>query len=262
MKQNEAYQAIRKRFQDGNGLDIHFFGSGNGARFFSDFLEHGEYYLGDAPDMLLRKGNEAIILEHFEFDGFPVRKGKGSLGRQELSRIEREVSTLAKSNGNAFLVDAIKANSTLDNLLKNVKSSFLRHYSHIEMYKKNLEDSGLIGETTLIKVMFLLEDVSPLGTLFEDKDARKTGVQYFMLARCREFLEWVKNYIKVNYILVFSPYGDRDSVWFIDTTELEFYEKQAIDYRKMYYLPSSTQVMAIDSTIPESESVNEIIQRM
>ena len=41
----------------------------------------------DAPDMLVRKDNIALIIEHFEFDSYRVTR-KGSQNRREQSRIE------------------------------------------------------------------------------------------------------------------------------------------------------------------------------
>ena len=38
--------------------------------------------------MFIKLGNHALIIEHFEYDGYHVRKGKGSSGRQKLKIIE------------------------------------------------------------------------------------------------------------------------------------------------------------------------------
>ena len=79
--ENEAVHALFKNYTETSGMDIRFLGTGMSARYFADFVQNGTYYADDAPDMILKKGNEAIIIEHFEFDSYHVGR-KGSPGRE------------------------------------------------------------------------------------------------------------------------------------------------------------------------------------
>ena len=67
--QNEAVRALFKNYSEEDGMDIRFLGTGNGARYFADFAQNGNYYADDAPDMMLKKGNEVIIIEHTHSKG-------------------------------------------------------------------------------------------------------------------------------------------------------------------------------------------------
>ena len=60
--QNEAVHALFKNYSKENGMDIRFLGTGDGARYFADFLQTASYYVGDAPDMLLKKEMKQLLL--------------------------------------------------------------------------------------------------------------------------------------------------------------------------------------------------------
>ena len=109
---NEALHALWKNFSEENGMDIRFLGTGNGARHFADFVQNGSYYIGDAPDMLLKKGNEVIIIEHFEFDCYHVER-KGSLGRREMARIQKQEDSVEATTDGVTFADEIKGKCSL-----------------------------------------------------------------------------------------------------------------------------------------------------
>lgn len=253
MKENEAYQALSKNFPNSGGMDIHFYGSGNGARCFADFVEHGAYYLGDAPDMLIIKENGAIIIEHFEFDSYHVRKRGGSPGRQELNRIQAAKDELTPTEEGVFFHDEIKAKSSYLDLIANVTRSFEKHYSRVPVYKKNLKELGLINDTMDVRVLFLLEDVSPLGTMVSERKGWDSKILPLVLALCEDFLDLLNESPELDYVLCCSSAGEQDFVWFVDCAELSEYYKNMVDYKNMDFLNFNTQVMGVKISMPRKE---------
>lgn len=255
--ENEAYRAIYSRFIKTNCLPLHFLGTGKGVRYFSEFLRDGEYYLGDAPDMLLKKNNEAIVVEHFEFDSYHVSKGKGSAGRREIKRIQRKVETLPFAVEGNFYNDEIRVPCSYRDFITNVKHSFERHYTHIEMYKSNLKKLGLIDETTVIKILFLIEDVSPLGSIASGRNLREARPCPIVLAQCEEFLTLLSEKPDVDYVLSFSSAGEKDYAWFIDTLELDEYLEHTVDYQSMYFMNFTPQIAGFKIKIAGDNDNNE-----
>ena len=56
----------------------------------------------------------------------------------------------------------------------------------ITKYKENLIRYGLIDHSTQVKVMFLVEDVSPLGSMVIDNDGKQRPI---IVLICKEFLD-------------------------------------------------------------------------
>ena len=251
---NEAYQAILKRFEKKDGLTLHLYGSDASATSFANLLENGAIYLGDAPDMFIKLGNHALIIEHFEYDGYHVRKGKGSSGRQKLKIIEENAK-----KGDGFYSGIINAKSSLGDLLTNIARSFEQHYSHIPLYKGNLMEHALIDDHTEVKTLFLLEDTSPLGTLFSGANEFNPDICYFMPALSNEFLDILQSHPDVDYILNFSNAGGKDVAWFIDSNELDAFREHTVDYSNMLFYPSEAHVILGKKCVSRSEINNEKI---
>lgn len=252
MKENEAYQAI-KNYSDSDGMKILFHGTGNGARRFADFFAHGILYQGDAPDMLMVKENEAIIIEHFEFDSCHVRRGKGSPARQELNRIQIAEDALIATEDGVFFNDEIKAKSSYSDLIANVTRSFKKHYSHIAMYKNNLTTLGLINDAMDVRVLFLLEDASPLGTMVSERKGFNSKIRPLVLPLCEDFLDLLRESPDLDYVLCCSSAGEENYVWFIDCREIDEYDKHKVDYTNMDFLSFNTQVMGVKFSIPRKD---------
>ena len=102
-------------------------------------------------------------MEHFEFDCYQ-RTRKGSSYRLEEARIQRAFDALPLVGNKAVLHDAINAPNSYEDYIKNVKQSFDEHYAKIDSYIQNLISDNVISDDSEVKVMFLIEDVSPLGT--------------------------------------------------------------------------------------------------
>lgn len=261
MEENEAWETIQKYFSKNNELTIHFFGSGDNPRMFSEFVQTGQFYVGDTPDMLLRKGNTAIIIEHFEIDSSRANR-KGSSCRKELSRIERAEKLVEYSEEGTFFHDEISVNSSYAFLLENVKKNFEHHYSHIGMYRENLKKWGLIAETDVVKVMFLIDDVSPLGTIAVPIDDRNAKPCPVVLAQSKEFLELMQKSPDVDFVLACSGAGNQDFLWFIDNNQLDSYFSNIIDYESMDFLDITPHIFSFKMAIPSDVSciaVDEIV---
>jgi len=151
---NDAIQALFKNYSEADGMDIHFLGTGNGAHYFKEFVQQGSYYVGDAPDMMLKKENEVIIIEHFEFDCYHVGR-KGSPGRKEMDRIQKAENSLKATQEGVVFSDEIKGKNSFQDLMTNLFRSFREHYSRIPKYKENLMKYGLIDQSTQVKLCFL-----------------------------------------------------------------------------------------------------------
>lgn len=79
------------RYFGKDGTEMYFWGHGNGVKKFLNFYQYGKMRFGDAPDRVILKNKEALIVEHFEFDCYCANR-KGSQLRKEQSRIKREIN--------------------------------------------------------------------------------------------------------------------------------------------------------------------------
>lgn len=245
---NEAYDLLQQIIASENGLNIHFYGSSTSANKVAQQLQNGDVYLRDAPDLLIKYENDALIVEHFEFDSYHVRRKKGSLGKREISRIDKIGDSIQPTEEGAFFHDQINADTSYSDYLQNVTNVFCKHYNHILMYKENLLKDGLINATTSVKVMFLIEDTTTLGAMALDK---KADIHHIFLSHCKPFLDLLKASPDVNYILACSSTSNRYFSWFIDCSQLDAYYEKVVDYENMDFLDFTPQVTGFKILVPE-----------
>ena len=229
---NREYNVFERYFSNQNYMAFEYCGSPESLDNFWSMYVKGELIEGNAPDMVLVKENEAIIMEHFEFDSFPSNR-KGSIRAQEEERIDRVYDRKEATTDGVYFSEAIKSVNSYENYVKNVKKYFLKHYSKVESYKTNLKDRGIIDDNTDLKVMFVIEDKSTLGTIVVDENKQTKLV---MLHRSPEFLQMFSECADVDYILFFTSFGEKDYASFIDRNNLTAYFDAALDYKNMRFL--------------------------
>ena len=228
---NEAIKTLAQYFCNDSNI-IEFWGSDIGVNMFIDFLQNGKTIACDAPDMVLLKDNMAIIVEHFEFDSSHTDR-KGSSSRIEEARINREIREKMAISSEYVHQDAINASCSYQDYVANVTKNFLHHYNQIEKYKQNLISKKIITEDTIVKIMFLIEDVSPIGSIAFGNINGKAQKLPITLAQCPEFLDLVERHDKIDFVLCCSYACDSEYVWFIDCDEVPAYREKQIDYANM-----------------------------
>lgn len=246
---NELLKAINTYFSSDDGTSMRYYGTGATAKAFADIFQTGELLIGDAPDMLICKNEEALIIEHFEFDSYKVTQ-KGSQNRREQSRIDRLENKLAPTEAGTYFHDKIHGHSSYQNYIQNVCRNFEEYLRRIDTYKENLKGYGLIDDTKSVKVLFFIEDTSPLGSMVVDQSKEPPSVQPINLGQCQEFLSLLNNSPDVDYVLACSMAGSIKVVWFIDRNEIGEYLKEAIDYSKMQFIDCESQVSGFQLLIP------------
>lgn len=246
---NEAVRALFKNYSENDGMDIRFLGTGKGAHHFADFVQNAAYYADDAPDMVLKKGNEVIIIEHFEFDSYHVSR-KGSPGRREMARIQRNEDLVEATEDGVLFSDAIKGKASFQDLVSNLFCNFKAHYDRIPKYKENLRGYGLIDDATSIKVMFLIEDVSPLGSIVVNQNAKQKPIIVLLY---KKFLDLFRDATDLDYILACSSAADQNFLWFADRTEIDDYYNNTVDYEKMVFLDFDVQVVGFKMSFPREK---------
>lgn len=255
-RSDELLNAINKYFgfsgvSPHEETKMHYYGSDITVQEFVDMLQTGQMLFGDAPDMLIRKDNVALIIEHFEFDSYIVTR-KGSQNRREQSRVERLENNLIPTENGVYYHDAIHGFSSYQNYVKNVCRNFNEHYLQISTYKKNLISKGLIKDSTLVKVLFFIEDTSPLGSMVVDQKDDSCVVRAVCLGQCPEFLSLLVCKPDVNFVLACSEAGLDQIIWFIDRNEITEYQKEALNYSKMSFIASEPKVVGFKKLIPNN----------
>lgn len=204
--------------------------------FLTNILQMGQIVCDrDHPDMYVISGKQLLIIEHFEFDSYPRKRGKGSEFRREESRIDRKLDELEYHENGRTLIDAIHGESSYQNYLANAKLSFTKHYGEIENYKDRLREEGILTPQSKVKVLFFIEDVSPLGSV-AGTNAWSDDTELVTLARSKEFIEFMKGHDKVDFILAAGEYSGKKFLWFIDCAQLAAYEAKAVDYESMGFV--------------------------
>ena len=230
---NEAIKTLKQYFRNESN-SIEFFGSDVGVNMFIDFLQNGKTIANDAPDMILLKDNMAIIVEHFEFDSSHANR-KGSSNRIEEARIDRQIREKMAISNEYIHQDVINASCSYQDYVANVTKGFLHHYNQIENYKQNLINKKIITLDTIVKIMFLIEDVSPIGSIAFGNNNGKAQKLPVTLAQCPEFLDLVEQYNQIDYVLCCSYVCDSEYVWFIDCDQIPAYREKQCDYANMRF---------------------------
>lgn len=220
--------------------EIIYVGSDKGIAHFAHMLGSAELIECDAPDMVLVKDNEAIIMEHFQFDSFPLCGKKGSAQAREEARIDRVYEQTPATDEGVYFVDEMQISNSYEDYVKNVCENFNHHYKKIPLYKENLINNGIISERTVTKMMFIIEDTSKLGTLVLNSNKELVPV---LLYACREFLNLLQESPDADYILSFTSADGKDFACFIDCDQLPAYIDDSCDYSSMRFMNFPPQVI-------------------
>ncbi len=243
-------QTFRKFLLEGG--TIHFHGSAQPCQDFIDFLLQSRVLHGNAPDFVLLGDKKAIIIEHFEFDCYPVNK-KGSQNQQEQARIDRKRRSLPIPKEGLVYQDTIQGKSSYEDYVKNLTRNFNSHYKKIETYKQNILNDGLIKPETDVKVAFLIEDASPLPCSYIDRSSGRAQMALIDLAHSPEFLALFEQSPNVDFIISCSTTGKENWVWFIDRRELVAYHENSIDYKNEEFIPWKPHVVGTAYSFTDEE---------
>jgi len=254
--ENEAVNTLAHYFRNESNT-VHFLGADEGVMLFCDLLQNGKTIADDAPDMVLIKDEIAVIVEHFEFDSFQVTR-KGSSSRTEQARIEREQSQISANPEGVVYHSKIKANSSYHDYVANVTRGFTDHYKRIAVYKKNLVDKGFLSAAMTTKTLFLIDDVSPIGSIAFDRCGKEQQTVPVVLAQCPEFLQLLECSPNLDYVLCCSSAGSDEFIWFIDLSELPAYVEKQCDYARMQFLGNYPSVVIGKISIPEGDIKTEV----
>ncbi|MGE5494966.1 MAG: hypothetical protein ACM3S4_06685 [Burkholderiales bacterium] len=239
----EIIDTIMRYF--GNDGTLQCIGAREAAQEIINALSQGERHLGEAPDLAILFNDKCIAIEHFEFDCYRNSR-RGSEYRIEDARIDRGLQALPSSPEGVFFHDEIKGVSSYEQYIKNVSEIFNYHYLKIPNYKRNLINNGVIKMTTPVKIVFLIEDVSPLGTLMYDGNNSIP----VLLARSREFIELMRTCPNVDYVIACSSVDSEKFIWLICKENLDDYERNSLDYAHMDFIEMTPQVTGFNIEIP------------
>ncbi len=130
------------------------------------------------------------------------------------------------------MTSTIGVSSSYSGFLSNVIERFNRHYEQIDCYKQRLIDNGIADENTLFRGCFVMEEVSPLGTLTHDGEY----ICPVCLAKSNEFLDFFQTKTKVDWIIsavliesLFHPY-------FAARAEINSLREHTLDYANYQFL--------------------------
>lgn len=245
---NEVIKTLEHYFRNESNT-VQYLGSDEGVNLFANLLQSGTMIPGDAPDAVLIKDNIALIIEHFEFDSAEVNR-KGSKSRLEQARIDREQSQLSATEAGIVYHSKIKASCSYQDYINNVTRSFLEHYKRIDTYKKNIVERGIVTGEVHIKTMFLIEDVSPIGSIAIDNSGEKVQTVPVILAQSPEFLDLLVDGENLDYAICCSYACDCEYIWFVDRSEISAYKDKQCAYADMRFLSNYPSVVISKISIP------------
>ncbi len=243
---NEAQDTLRTYF---NGkTPISFFGESRPVNDFLEYHQKGTWLTGDSPDMINLYKNRCLIVEHFRFDCYKHTR-KGSQNLWEQARIDRIAETVIPTEDGAVYRDQIAGQCSYKFYIENIERVFTEHYQKIPLYKRNLLDKDVISSETLVEIAFLIEDVTPLGTVTHDG----LKLQPINLACCKPFLALFRNSPEVRFAIACSSYSNNEFVWLISRDEIDEFFKNSLEYEKMDFISFNPKVMGFKTIIPATK---------
>lgn len=207
------------------------------ADWFVSAISEEEVIPYERPDAYVCRGNQILMIEHFEIDGYPEKKKGSSKLKENEIRLERRAMEILRENRVAMVQDCLDEANAYTKFIKNCKRRFDKHYTQIDQYKQNLIESGVATPDTEFLICFLMEDVSPLGTWACDE----TGLHPVCLGESQEFLDFWKDRPNVDWILSAIETDAGYKPYFLSRNEIGDYESRARDYVRCQFLSSNTQ---------------------
>jgi len=235
---NEATELLKRIFSEEKNT-VHYCGEADLVEKLSDALYNGDIVDFESPDIYIKHDKTVWIIEHFEFDCYQ-RKSKGSTYKIEKSRIDRNYENIIPTTEGVSINDRINAESSYEDYIKNVNVSFCTHYDKVNNYKRHIIDKEAFDGKVNFKTIFLIEDVSPVGSSCIDNYEKWIPIE---LALSKEFLEMLKASPLVDGVLAISCINNRKRVWFIDRDHVDDYILNAEDYVHYRFMNSKPHVV-------------------
>lgn len=223
-----------------NGEGIIQFGESKEIQRFIWFLSNGKIEPYDLPDAYVKVNNQILIIEHFSIDGFDTYPDGGSKFQRNESMIDRKFRELPTTETGVHLTTQIGVANSYAGFLKNCQNKFDHHYSRIPCYKEHLLSDGIANDNTQFTICFLMDEVSPLGTLTHDGEK----MQPVCLAHSKEFLDYFSTRPDVDWIIsaVVRLSESGYYPYFFSRLDIDDCREHVLDYASFQFL-SSEHVM-------------------
>lgn len=221
-----------------NGEGILHFGESEEIHRLVWFFSNGRIESFELPDAYVKVDDQILIIEHFAIDGFETYPDGGSKLQRHEAITEREFRDMPATETGVHMTTQIGVSNSYAGFIKNCQAKFDHHYSRISCYKKHLLDDGIASENTRFTVCFLLDEVSPMGTLTHDGEK----LQPVCLAYSKEFLEYFISKPDVDWIIsaVVRIPDSGYYPYFFSRQDIDYCLKNTLDYANYQFLSSET----------------------
>ena len=232
--------------------------AGNGITTFTEseeiaclvqILSHGEIIPFELPDSYVKTDNDLLIIEHFAIDGYDEYPDGGSKLRQSEAIIGREFSAYPCTPNGVYITRQLGVSNSYNGFIENCKRRFDQHYSQIDNYKIHLRECGIANDQTRFTICFLMDEVSPLGTLTHDGK----NICPVCLAQAREFLDFFSERPKVDWVISAVVANEALKPYFFSQDEIGACLKNTLDYSKYQFLSSNPMCTNFKVSIQDTQ---------
>lgn len=174
------------------------------------------------PDAYAIQDDSILLLEHFQFDNSKI-SSKGSKQNKISAEMQRNFEKKFKE-GCKFAVLSESVEKSGINYVENFQTQFYKHAQKINNYKTDIEKE--LGRTFKKHLMgFVIEDSSPLGTLYHDGKLRVVDLTF-----CKEFLDLFEKTPLLDFV-VFAMTGNNENriLSFLSRNQIKERRKQQIE---------------------------------
>ena len=247
----EVPRTLQKYLNDSKGF-MSALGDSDEIQKFCWFIKNGVIVTTDHPDAFVKIGNEILIIEHFAIDGYEEKEHAGSLAAFNERAIHARFTKQESVNGSKQLTARLGVKNSYQQFLDNCYRRFEHHYQQIENYKNHLREEHIADDDSQYTICFLMDDVSPLGTLTVDDDGKINPV---CLGYSKEFLDYFDNKPDVDWIISAIIKPGEDSVgwkyqsYFFSRNDISKCRERIVDYARFQFLESDPCITEVELEI-------------
>lgn len=249
MSRNEVQETFSKYgLYEGNRITV--FTESKEIEYFAKFISHCETVPFEFPDAYIKIDDDILIIEHFSIDGYDEHSNGGSKLRQREAMIDKEFLSYPYTPSGIHITRQIGEVNSYIGFIDNCKRRFDQHYSQVDSYKDNLRKYGIANDLTQFTICFLMDEVSPLGTLTHDGEK----IRPVCLAQAREFLDFFSEKPNVDWIISAVFTSERLKPYFFSKNEIDICLKNTLDYSKFQFLPCNPLSANFKALIPNTKA--------